>query len=159
MVNFLLNCKVTKFSREFSTSFCKYISPLRRSRSICLCFLLLSPCAAFNLRKCKLAESNSNNSVKSAVGGVQRTWPSYPSRKSMGILPEWSMCACVKTTRLINDASKGKKDLLTMGVSKSISRSMSVPQSINILYPSTSSSKYIEPVTCLAAPKNCNFIN
>ena len=92
---------------------------------------------------------------KSQVAFVAYIGPLYPSLYNFGILPEWSICACVNNikstvvTSYKNGASFSNSSFACPWYN---------PQSTKNFFPAPSTKK-LEPVTVFVAPKKVIFIN
>src|SRR5581483_12089851 len=96
-----------------------------------------------------LALSASMTRNRSRVGGVQKTGPANPWRTSVGMLPQWSMWAWLRTTASIWCGWNGKWALRCRASSR---RPWCSPQSSRTLWLPTSS-RCIDPETLPAAPQ------
>ena len=91
---------------------------------------------------------------KSQVAFVAYIGLLYPSLYNFGILPEWSMCACVKSIKSISFTSnkKGSEFFISSFVLP-----WYIPQSTINFFPAPSTKK-LDPVTVFVAPKKVIFI-
>ena len=78
-----------------------------------------------------------------------------PSLYSFGILPEWSICACVNNIKSISCGLNANSSAFSSSIS---AFPCHIPQSTKNFFPQASTKKF-EPVTVLVAPKKVIFIN